>query len=113
MCNRSITTRSGAHLIVLMDAVTESGDVVPRCAHVASKRNDTGGGADDESNWVWTSMRTNQIKATWRLEDRGWSLYPPGDPAQWDGLLAWFRQVIGKHQPLVERHSLLRRWARP
>ena len=70
------------------------------------------GGADDGSNWVCTSMRSNQIKAHWRLEDLGWTLYPPGDPAQWDGLLAWFRQVIGKYQPLVEQHSLLRRWAR-
>jgi hypothetical protein len=26
-------------------------------------------------------------------------------------LLAWFRQVIGKYPPLVEQHSLLRRWA--
>jgi len=31
---------------------------------------------------------------------------------QWDGLLQWFRQMIGKYQPLVEQHSLLRRWAR-
>ena len=43
---------------------------------------------------------------------QGWTLYPPGDPEQWDGLLSWFRQVIGKYQPLVEQHSLLRRWAR-
>jgi hypothetical protein len=33
-------------------------------------------------------MRSNQIKAHWRLEDLGWMLYPPGDPAQWDGLLS-------------------------
>ena len=70
------------------------------------------GGANDGSNWVCTSMRSNQIKAHWRLEDLGWTLYPPGDPAQWDGLLAWFRQVIGKYQPLVEQHSLRRRWSR-
>jgi hypothetical protein len=43
----------------------------------------------------------------------GWTLlYPPGDSAQWDGLLAWFRQAVGKYQPLVEQHSLLRRWVR-
>lgn len=35
-----------------------------------------------------------------------------GDPLQWDGLLAWFRRVSGKHQPLAEQQSLLRRWAR-
>ena len=51
-------------------------------------------------------VRTNQIKANWRLEDLGWTLYPPGDPEQWDGLLSWFRRVIGKYQPLVEQHSL-------
>ncbi|MFZ1641353.1 MAG: hypothetical protein WAV07_07920 [Candidatus Contendobacter sp.] len=42
----------------------------------------------------------------------GWTLYPPGNPEQWDGLLPWFQRVIGKYPPLVERHSLLRRWAR-
>ncbi|MFO7640552.1 MAG: hypothetical protein R6X17_04590 [Candidatus Competibacteraceae bacterium] len=27
------------------------------------------------------------------VDRSGWTLYPPGDPEQWDGLLAWFRQV--------------------
>lgn len=48
------------------------------------------GGADDESNWVCTSMLRNQAKSNWTLEELGWELLPPGDPKQWDGLTSWF-----------------------
>ena len=55
-------------------------------------------------------MRTHQIKAHWRLEDLDWTLHPPGDPQQSDGLLSWFQGVIGAYPIRVEQHSLLRRW---
>lgn len=48
------------------------------------------GGADDESNWVTTSMLRNAAKSNWTLEEVGWTLVPAGDLLQWDGLLGWF-----------------------
>jgi hypothetical protein len=48
------------------------------------------GGTDDESNWVTTSMLRNSAKANFTLAELGWSLYPPGDMKDWDGLLGWF-----------------------
>ena len=46
----------------------------------------TRGGADDESNWVTTSMARNSAKMNWSLEDLGWTLHPPGSMREWDGL---------------------------
>ncbi len=50
----------------------------------------TRGGADDESNWVTTSMARNSAKMNWTLEELGWTLHPPGNFGEWDGLLHWF-----------------------
>ncbi|WP_346842815.1 hypothetical protein [Rhodococcus sp. A14] len=33
-----------------------------------------GGGADDESNWMSTSMLRNSAKAHWTLDELGWTL---------------------------------------
>ncbi len=52
------------------------------------------GGADDESNLVTTSMLRNSAKSNWTLDELGWHLLPPGDFAQWDGLLRWFLAFI-------------------
>ncbi|MGH6840107.1 MAG: HNH endonuclease [Methylocella sp.] len=51
------------------------------------------GGIDDESNWVTTSMLRNSVKANFTLDELGWSLYPPGDIKDWDGLLGRFTRV--------------------
>jgi len=48
------------------------------------------GGGDDDSNLVTTSMLRNSAKSNWTLDELGWHLLPPGDFAQWDGLLRWF-----------------------
>ena len=56
------------------------------------------GGADDDSNWVTTSMLRNNAKSNWTLEELGWDLVPPGDFKQWDGLLGWFLEFIEQDQ---------------
>lgn len=48
------------------------------------------GGEDAESNRVTTSMLRNSSKAHWTLEELGWTLYPEGSFAEWDGFLGWF-----------------------
>jgi hypothetical protein len=48
------------------------------------------GGADDESNWITTSMVRNAAKSIFTLDELGWSLHPPGNIAEWDGLVGWF-----------------------
>ena len=69
------------------------------------------GGADDESNWVTTSGGRNSAKGNWSLEDLGWSLHPPGDFDEWDGLLKWFVQYTEKHPKVLLDHSM-RQWRR-
>lgn len=67
------------------------------------------GGADDETNWVTTSMLRNSAKANWTLEELGWQLVPPGDFRQWDGLLGWFIEFLKQNQ-LHLSDKYIRRW---
>src|SRR5262245_43095336 len=48
------------------------------------------GGADDESNWVTTSMARNGAKMNWTLDELGWELRPAGAISEWDGMMNWF-----------------------
>jgi hypothetical protein len=45
----------------------------------------TRGGADDESNWITTSMAHHSAKMNWTLDECGWKLHPSGQLAKWDG----------------------------
>jgi len=68
------------------------------------------GGADGVSNWVvTTSMARNSAKMNWTLEELGWSLEPPGNFAEWDGLLHWILEFTASHANLL-RNPLVRRW---
>ncbi|WP_420880687.1 HNH endonuclease [Rhodococcus sp. (in: high G+C Gram-positive bacteria)] len=69
------------------------------------------GGVDDESNWVTTSMLRNSAKAHWMLDELGWTLSPPGDYAEWDGLSGWFVEYVGA-QPELMADKYLARWFR-
>jgi hypothetical protein len=69
------------------------------------------GGADDESNWVTTSMLHNSAKSNWTLEELGWQLVPPGNVRQWDGLLGWFVRYLQQKESPLEDHYI-RRWHR-
>ena len=67
------------------------------------------GGADDESNWVTTSMLHNQIKSIWTLEQLNWSLHERGDIAKWDGLTRAFMQLVERDGALMN-DSYIKRW---
>jgi len=67
------------------------------------------GGADDESNWVTTSMARNSAKGNWALDDLGWSLHPPGGMSDWDGLLGWFVDYTAAHPEALLDNSM-RQW---
>jgi len=67
------------------------------------------GGADDETNWVTTSMVRNSAKSNWTLEELGWRLLPPGDFKHWDGLIGWLMQYL-KGAPEHLRDAHIKRW---
>ena len=69
------------------------------------------GGADDDTNWVTTSMLRNSAKSNWTLEELGWHLVPPGDSKHWNGLLRWFVEFLKQDQShLTDRY--IRTWHR-
>ena len=67
------------------------------------------GGADDETNWVTTSMLRNSAKANWTLAELGWSLRPPRRDGEWDGLIRWFVTHTDRYPALVAT-GYLKRW---
>ena len=67
------------------------------------------GGTDTADNQATTSMLRNQAKAHWTLEELGWSLHPPGDLAEWDGLLALSSRLCSEHSGLLE-DDYFRKW---
>ena len=69
----------------------------------------TRGGADDESNWVTTSMARNSAKLNWTLSELGWTLHSPGNFKEWDGLLGWFLQHTAE-RPLLVASTSMRQW---
>ena len=71
----------------------------------------TQGGADDESNWVTASMAHNFAKMNYSLDQLGWTLHPPGDFREWDGLLHWFMAFAELHPESLDV-SNLRQWHR-
>ena len=64
------------------------------------------GGSDDESNLVTTSGARNSAKLNWSLEQLGWSMHPPGDLDDWDGLIRWFLEYTKVHQEPLENASI-------
>jgi 5-methylcytosine-specific restriction endonuclease McrA len=65
-------------------------DLLPSVDHVVPLHR---GGEDAESNLVTTSMRRNQIKSNWTLEQVGWAMHPGGSLEEWDGLSRAFVQL--------------------
>ena len=51
---------------------------------------------DSTDNWITTSMMLNNVKARRTLDELGWTILPPGDPATWDGLLNWFCEFVSR-----------------
>ena len=71
----------------------------------------TRGGPDHEDNLVSTSMLRNSAKANWTLEELGWSIHPPGDMNQWDGMLAWCMEFVEKDREII-KDKYTGRWYR-
>ncbi len=71
----------------------------------------TRGGADDTNNLISTSMLRNSAKANWTLEELGWSVHPPGDMNQWDGMLSWFMKYMEQERK-NPKDKYLDRWYR-
>jgi hypothetical protein len=67
------------------------------------------GGADDDSNWVTTSMAHNSAKGNWTLDELGWSLKAPGDFRDWDGLIQWFLEYT-QDRPELTAEVSMRQW---
>jgi hypothetical protein len=67
------------------------------------------GGADEETNWVTTSMARNSAKMNWTLKELGWALQPPGSFAEWDGMLRWFLEYAAR-QPNILAGTSVRQW---
>ena len=69
------------------------------------------GGADDESNWVTTSMVRNSAKSNWTLEELGWTLRPCDAQDPWDGLGGFCRAYLAAHpEHLADKY--IARWHR-
>jgi hypothetical protein len=81
-------------------------ELVPTIDHILPVSR---GGTDDESNWATTSMLRNSAKANFTLDELGWSLHPPGDMREWDGLLGWFVDQARADRTVLE-DPYLRQW---
>ena len=66
------------------------------------------GGLDQPENWITTSMLSNARKANWTLEELDWKLRPPGDLAEWDGLITGFMRLVEADSQLREQDFILR-----
>jgi hypothetical protein len=69
------------------------------------------GGPDEAENWVTTSMVRNAAKAHWTLEELGWRLLPPGDVADWEGLIRWYVAYLDRY-PEHRQLAYLQQWYR-
>lgn len=55
------------------------------------------------------SMLRNSAKANFTLDELGWSLHPPCDVKEWDGLLGWFIDQANADRTVPD-DPYLRRW---
>lgn len=69
------------------------------------------GGSDTIDNWATTSMVLNSAKAQWTLEELDWEMVPAGRMSEWDGLLAWFIDMLARH-PQHLSDAYIKRWYR-
>lgn len=67
-------------------------------------------GSDSEDNLVCCSQLSNSRKAHWTLEEMDWSLLPPGDLSDWDGLLYWFMDYCDAYPTLRKEYNHFREW---
>lgn len=56
-------------------------------------------------------MARNSAKMNWTIEELGWSLQPPGDFREWDGLVRWFLEYTAANHD-ARTNTTVRRWRR-
>lgn len=83
--------------------------LTPTIDHVVPVSRD---GRDGESNWITTSMLRNSAKASWTLEELGWSIHPAGNLSEWDGQLSWFRSYVAAHPEIKKELPAILTWCR-
>lgn len=59
------------------------------------------GGDHGDENLVTTSFLRNQAKSSWTLEELGWTLHPPGNISEWDGLLSSTSRLVALRPELL------------
>ena len=69
------------------------------------------GGTDEEANWATTSMAHHAARMGRTLDELGWTLLPPGDVDEWDGMLRWFLDYAEAH-PETLAYASVRQWHR-
>lgn len=67
------------------------------------------GGSDSHENWGTTSMLRNAAKASWTLEELGWTVWPAGSLTDWDGLMSFFVGYVESNRSVLG-DAYLRRW---
>jgi hypothetical protein len=67
------------------------------------------GGEDNESNWISTSFIKNSAKSNFTLEELDWSILPAGDMIEWDGMLSWFIEIVGKYDEYL-KDAYIHKW---
>jgi hypothetical protein len=82
-------------------------ELVPTLDHIVPVAR---GGQDTLENWVTSSMLTNARKGSWTLEAMGWTLLPPGDQTEWDGLMRTFMRLVEADKSLLEQEFIRRNY---
>jgi hypothetical protein len=70
------------------------------------------GGANDESNWITTSMLRNAAKANFTLDELGWQRVSVDQTFGWDGLMNWFVEFIESDPLMLADDLYLSKWYR-
>ncbi len=81
-------------------------ELVPTIDHIKPIAS---GGADEEENWVTTSMMNNSIKSNWTLEQLGWKVHISGNMEEWDGLTNLFMQLVEADSELL-KDNYIKNW---
>jgi hypothetical protein len=79
-------------------------ELLPTIDHVAPVAR---GGINQGTNCVPTSQLRNSAKSNWTVAELGWTLYPAGQLADWDGMTGWFCQMIEDNAALRESPYLI------
>ena len=59
------------------------------------------GGAENEENWITTSMARNQVRSRYPLQSLGWEIRPRAATPDWDGGIVQFRALLDQRPALL------------